>query len=1019
MLAKVLWCAALLAACAGAAAGGLQMPAQVGTAAGMEATSLARQRLTAALVEGPLEFDAAQCWSWRESGPGGTVQGLLLAGDVRIRVASQEFLARRAAVWLAPLPECDLQAAGDVWQVFVYMEDGHSVGGPIAVSGARVPVQAVIRVTSAGQGRAEEQAGGHEGVQMRAELHEQGRPRDAFVQEAERALAERLERGRGSSGVLAGPAQGEQQAPGAAARPAPAPGQPVFAELGIVTLFAPGRAEVGPADDEQALVLTGGVRVQYWERQRNAMLHLSAQRAVVFLEPGTGMEALQLDPQRIQGIYLEGDVVASDGQYTVRAPRAFYNLQQNRAILLDPVFWTYDQRLGMPLYLRARVLRQESLDQFHAESVMLTNTAFFDPDLAIGASSITLHRIPGLDGVRNYLRARNITLRAGGLPFFYLPAVRGDPEDIPLKALGVDTSRGGGTTLRSIWNIFGILGLDPPPGHRATLLVDWYFDRGLGAGANYQWRTPDATGGVFAYGLPDDKGRDFLVSGERRDPPRDTRGIVRVEHLERVSDRWSYLVEGAYVSDPTFIQAFDLRDPAGERFGKDRREFINAVHLRRAQDHTHFSLEARARLQDFLVNEYLIQTPGYSVDKFPEGAYFRAADDVLRQQPGALTWTHEYRAGVMRLNFHEPTARQIGFGGAGRALAFWGIGPDQSPADVLRARGLHEDPVFRFDTRHELSAPRRAGPINITPFLVGRATLYDEAFDEFSPEMDEPYRLWGAAGVTLSTELVRVDDRISSRFFDLHRIRHIIKPSVTFWHAGSTIDRQHLPVYDADVEDLVEGSAVRFGLDQTWQTQRGGPGRWRSVDLFRLNAELVTASGDVERKSPLPRYFDFRPEYGNLGGTFGTVEGTWLLSEVVGLGGEAVYDFETDRIARTSIGLSVEHVPDFRFWADLRHLNPQDQTYASVGTAYHLTPKYTVVAHSAFDTDRGEFAWFFTQIERRFPNLVLGIGIAHNNISGDTSFSLVFQPLGVQAATARVRGLGAASPEARQIGIGQ
>lgn len=948
----------------------------------------------------------------------------MLVGDVRIRLEAHEFAANRAVVWMAPLPAGDPDAAPGVWQVFVYLDGARSIGASsVGVSGGRLPIRGIVRASGkAGDARdAAGQDGG--GVQLHAEVLEQGRPEgDEFLIEAEAALRHRLARdgeGAGAMQPVDAAAGGGGEEAGAQQRPAPvARPDSIFAAEGILYIAPGDKVELQSGEEEDTLVFTGRPTLQYWDRQRGTTLNLSAQQAVVFLDPGTMAGVMRFDIERIRGIYLEGDVVASDGQYTVRAPRVYYDVREDRAVLVDAVFWTYDERRGMPLYLRAAMLRQDSASRFRARSAMLTNTAFFDPDLAIGVSSMTLTRKPEPGGIRNHLDVRNLTLRAAGLPFFYWPVLRGDPDAIPLRSLGVEASRATGTVIQSGWNLFSMLGQDAPRGHDASLLFDWYIERGPALGVNYSWSGEEFRGGLFAYGLFYDQGEDYLVGGLRSQPPQRMRGIATLEHQTRLSERWTMQLEGAVITDPTFAKAFNLRDQQNNRITKDRRELANSVYFRRLEENSLLTIEMSARLQDFLVSEHRIQTPGYSVDKLPEAMYFRAADDVLTQWPGLLTWTHEYRAGIMRLNFHEATARELGMNTNARANAFWGIAPDQSPADVLRARGLHEDPVMRFDTRHELAMPLKAGPVSMTPFVVGRLTVYDQDFDEYSAEMDDQYRLWGAAGVTVATEITRIDNSISSRFFDLHRMRHIIRPSVTLWHSESTIERVDMPIYDPEVEDLVSGSAVRFGLDQTWQTQRGGPGRWRSVDVFRLNAEMVVSSGEVDRKSPIPRHFDFRPEYGNLGGTFGSVEGAWQITEVVGVGGETVYDFEIDRMARTSIGATIQHNPDFSTFGEIRYLNAQDQTYAIFGAQYEFTRKYGGSFTTTYDTDRGEFSTFSAEFRRRFPNVVLGVSVTYNNITQDTSLGIVFQPVGLeQAAGARVRGIGATSP-ARRIGIG-
>ena len=48
--------------------------------------------------------------------------------------------------------------------------------------------------------------------------------------------------------------------------------------------------------------------------------------------------------------------------------RLLQNLKfRNKALLLDAVFWTYDEDRRLPLYLRADVIRQESQQEFSGE----------------------------------------------------------------------------------------------------------------------------------------------------------------------------------------------------------------------------------------------------------------------------------------------------------------------------------------------------------------------------------------------------------------------------------------------------------------------------------------------------------------------------------------------------------------------------------------------------------------------------------------------------------------------------
>jgi hypothetical protein len=231
-----------------------------------------------------------------------------------------------------------------------------------------------------------------------------------------------------------------------------------------------------------------------------------------------------------------------------------------------------------------------------------------------------------------------------------------------------------------------------------------------------------------------------LQTGEKKDFDGQTRGMILAEHVARLSEEWTLFIEGSYISDETFVDGFF------EQMGRNRREFTNALYARRLSEGTSLSLLGQTSFNDFISNEYLKQTPGYTVEKYPEARYVRLGDDLLSAYPGLLSYSSEYRISEMRLNFDEVPAKDYGFSNPVKSQAFWGITPNQSIADALRAQGYSQEPVTRFDTRQELTMPLAAGPVNITPFAVGRFTAYSDDFAEFSDGADQPYRLWASEG---------------------------------------------------------------------------------------------------------------------------------------------------------------------------------------------------------------------------------------------------------------------------------
>ncbi|MFN0131815.1 MAG: hypothetical protein ACKVW3_04670 [Phycisphaerales bacterium] len=987
--------------------------------------SLAGQRLSVPVTSGRIELAAQRAWTWNE--PDGT-RRLFLSGDARIVLGGLEMNAANGVVWIAPLPPGDSEAAPGVWQVYLYLDRaGSPTDDPqedadrvVILAADRLPVRAIVRA----QG----------GIRLRADRLEQGRPAEPLVGEGERSLASLLRRQRRGEPVpTISPDELSRQGlpvppliPGQA-RPfdpasiddvreeverqsalADGSNEPIFARDGVFSFATEGDVRIDAGQDENVAVLDAPTTVQYWDRTRDRTLQLSARRVVVFLDPGPLAQSLaNLSARTVRGLYLEGGVTAdSEGprgaeRYSIRAPRVFYDVRDGRGILLDAVFWTYDQKRGLPLYVRAKAIRQESAEQFRAEHATLTNTPFFEPDLALGASSVTITRSKDSEGdTRTLVDARNITIRAGGLPVFFWPVLRGDPEALPLRDLRIESSSGSGPAVRSTWNLFALAGYRPPRDATANLLLDWYFDRGPAVGTDLAWRGPTYAGGLLGYLVPQDEGRDLLATGVKKDHGGETRGMITVEHRAAIGDEWTLFAEGSYISDDTFIDGFF--DP----LARTRREFTNSLYLRRLRQNTMLFGEVRGTANDFIANQYLLQTPGYVVEKFPDAGYLRLADDLLEDYPGLLTATTQVRFTETRLRFADPTARELGFNTPFRSQALFGIAPDESIADALERQGLTEDPVARFDAREEVSAQLAAGPVSITPFAVGRLTAYDDSFESYSADADEQYRLWGSVGVSAATELQRVDNSAESRVFDVHRMRHILAPSITLWHATTSLDRTDIPVYDDEVESLAEGTAIRFNLDQTFQTQRGGPGRWRSVDFLTIGTELVVSSDDVDRESPIGRYITYRPEYSNLGGTFGTLDAAWQATEVLGLGVRTIFDFDLNQPAATVTGMTLQHSPTFSTFAETRYLNAQNQTLVGGGVRYELTPKYGVSASASYDTNLGELQNISGEVRRRYPSLIFGLGVTFNNITNETSLGVVLTPIGAEGRAARLSGIG-------------
>jgi hypothetical protein len=781
--------------------------------------------------------------------------------------------------------------------------------------------------------------------------------------------------------------------------PAP-PVNPIMDARGFLTI-APHDVVFVSGEEESHLIATGGVVIQYAEPARDRVLHLTARRAVVFLDPGPLEDLGHVGVSRVRGVYLEGDVTATDGEYALRGPQVYYDIRANRAVMLDGVFSTYDQRRAIPLYMRARIIRQASADSYTAEGATFTNSPFLDPELSIGASRVTITRRerevrpddsdpdqePRIERY-SWLEASHITGRVLGVPLFYWPWYAGDPAQRIVKDIRVENRSGSGGAVMSVLNIYPLLGLETPRKLSADLLADLYFERGPGAGIEASWADANQRGQISLYTVPFDRGVDVMKSGARINRDGDFRAILQASQRWRVDDRWTLLGELSHLSDPGVVDAFN------EREGETRPDFISRLAARRLEGNSYLSVDLSGRLDDFIASESLLQSQGYSVTRAPEVLYIRHADDLLSPAyPGMLTWFSEYRAGRIALNFDEAFAREHGLTTNALAQKALGINASQRLGDAFRAAGLSEQTVTRADTRQELAAQFQVGSITVNPFLVGRATFYDR--DVTLTDDNDQVRFWGATGVRASTAFHRIYENAHSRIFDIHQLRHAIEPSLTLWGAGTTIERDELPTYDLEVESMLEGIMARAGVRQVLQTRRGSPGRRHTVNLLTLDTDVVVSNRDAGSRGPIGRFLDFRPELSNPGDFF-VVDAVVRLTDAASITGSTIYDLDAGDQAASSVGVLIRQPPTFSAALDLRRLEAQDSTYVTASLSERLTETYSVSSSAIFDTDEGQFQSIAILISRRFSSVVVSIGVSTNEITGETGMGFVVRPLGVE-----------------------
>jgi lipopolysaccharide assembly outer membrane protein LptD (OstA) len=751
---------------------------------------------------------------------------------------------------------------------------------------------------------------------------------------------------------------------------------------------------------ESTVSLIGGVRVMYQDAQGQTALSLRAENAVIFLgdvEAGAvaGNRARSTD---VRGVYLEDNVVATDGDYTLRAPRIYYDLKQNKAVILRAVFFAWDVKRKVPLYVRADHVRQESSKSWSAQAAVLTTSEFAEPHVAIASDNITFRQEERIDGTTSSVfRATDTTLQVGGVPVMYLPAVTGEGQDLPLRGLSLGFNSNSGPDVRTRWDVFSLLGREPLEGVDLTGDADIRGEHGLALGLNLSYTRPEMYGFLDSYIVLYDTGNDELADNRNVDHEGNTRGYLNAFHRQYLRDNWELTVQAGYVSDETFLEEF-FRGQA-----ETEKPYETSIYLKKQADETAFTFLLQYDLNDFTPQTTTLQAPGYNVDKSPELAWRQLGTALLGNR---LTYFGETRLSYMRARPGKDSPANRGFNDA-QSLAVFGIADaDTDFADAFRGAGMTTSHRLRFDSRHEVQAPLKLSIFNVTPFASGRLTAYDKDFEDFAGE-DEQARFFGTLGARIHTEFSRSYDDVEWAIFDVHRLRHVVEPGIDLSYAGSTINPEDIPVYDSDVEALHEGYTVRLGLRNTLQTQRGGEGRWRSVDWLTLDTDMIFR-GDDANDAAIPRYFSYRPEYSPGGDHFYT-RLLWAVSDSLAAVAEMTYRLEDeDQVAQWRVGGSYQQTPHLKWHAGYEEIHDLDSRLLSWGFTYQLTTLYTLGFRHVMDLEAGQARAVDLTVVRQLSRWKLAAVLSFDEIENETTFSIMLVPDG--ARTGRVDSMFRNSP---------
>src|SRR6202000_2366116 len=119
-------------------------------------------------------------------------------------------------------------------------------------------------------------------------------------------------------------------------------------------------------------------------------------------------------------------------------------------------------------------------------------------------------------------------------------------------------------------------------------------------------------------------------------------------------------------------------------------------------------------------------------------------------------------------------------------------------------------------------------------------------------------------------------------------------------------------------------SAAEIGLRQSWQTQRGGPGRWRSVDVFTLDVDAEFYANKPARRFLQPndfrgQFFSSLPET-SIARNAVNADASWHINDNTVVLADAQYNLDESKLATAALGILVRRDPIESYYIGNRYI---------------------------------------------------------------------------------------------------
>jgi lipopolysaccharide export system protein LptA len=789
---------------------------------------------------------------------------------------------------------------------------------------------------------------------------------------------------------------------------------------------------------EQIVTITGGVNllVDVPEQQPGTptalgTIDLSADRVVIWMD-ATAMDNITsevVQPQEMPlQIYLEGHIVVHQGRSVLHASQAFYDVREERALLLNSEVRARIPGFPVKVRVRAQQLRQLGHDTFHAQQAFITTSEFAKPGYRLQVSDLFLEPRfndpwtagdgPQFDPETGepvgestlWATTLNNTFFIEDVPVFYFPYLSAPAEDpnIPIRNLQFHSDRIFGQAVYTTWDMFKLTGLDRPAGTRWDLNVNYLSYRGPQVGTSGLWNGNGRFGldgpyrgqgfASFIY----DRGNDNL--GEDRlnlIPAQKSRGGLNIRDQQNLPQGMILQSELSYLSDRNWLEQYRERE---FDTGKD---YETMLYLRQNLDNWGWSAQGRARPYNYYnTTEWL-----------PRGDLFGLAEPLFG---GLLTWSsHTYAGYATQRIADKPTDPNDLY----TVLPFEGNG-----------QGLVAS------TRHEIDMPFQLGPVHFVPYALGEEAFWGSAFHNIdnpvpidgrifgSTQVDEGSlnRLYGSLGARASMEMWKTFPEVYSEIFNLNGLAHKMVFDANYSFSTSNQSLGLVPQYN-EFDDNAQEQFRRRLLVNTYDgtlppqfeprffavrsgTAAGVTTPYNelvdNMNVLRLGwrQRLQTKVGPINAPRiknwmTLDLETSFFPDYNrdNFGQPFGLYGAryNWYMGDRTTLTAGALLDSFTNHETIWNVGLMSQRSARGTVYVGIRDIQGPPLLHTEILTAsysYVMSPKWISSVGTAYDLAERQNRGQTVQITRVGADFLIHVGTLVDPTKNNFGVAISIEP---------------------------